>query len=50
MKNVFYIDNSGAMAGSHEGTVDGVHFTDLGFKYFADYFLEKFKEFKLISE
>ncbi len=48
-KNVVYIDNSGAMAGSHDGTVDGVHFTDLGFQLFADYLMDNFKRFGLIK-
>lgn len=47
--NVMYIDNSGAMAGSHEGTVDGVHFTDLGFQLFATYLMDNFKKFGLLK-
>ena len=47
--NVMYIDNSGAMAGSHEGTVDGVHFTDLGFQLFATYLMDNFKRFGLVK-
>jgi hypothetical protein len=47
--NVFYISQENAMGGSHEGTVDGVHFTDLGFKLYADFLLSKFEEFGLIN-
>ena len=47
--NVMYINNLGAMAGSHEGTVDGVHFTDLGFQLFASYLMDNFKKFGLVK-
>ena len=48
-ENVMYIKNDDAMGGSHEGTVDGIHLTDLGFQLFADYLIEKFKNFGLIK-
>jgi hypothetical protein len=45
--NIFYIDNVGATGSDHEATVDGVHFTDLGFLRYADFLIAKFKKFKL---
>jgi lysophospholipase L1-like esterase len=40
--NLFYIDNTDAIGADHEGTVDGVHFTDLGFLRYADYLIDNF--------
>ncbi len=48
MTDLFYIDNKGAIGEDHEATVDGVHYTDLGFLRFADFLIEKFREFKLV--
>ena len=45
--NIFYIDNVGAIGTDHEATVDGVHFTDLGFMRYADFLISKFKQFNL---
>ena len=45
--NIFYVDGKGALGDDHEGTVDGAHFTDLGFIRFADYLISKFKQYKL---
>ena len=47
-KNIFYIDSENALGSDYEGTVDGVHFTDLGFKRYADYLIEKLEELKLL--
>ena len=33
----------------NEGTVDGVHLTDLGFLRYADYLIKNFKEQNLIK-
>ena len=33
----------------HEGTVDGVHFTDLGFMRYADFLINQFKQLGLIE-
>jgi len=46
-KNIFYIESGNALGLDQEGTVDGVHFTDLGFMRYADFLLKKFKEFEL---
>jgi len=45
--NIFYIESKDALGHDHEATVDGVHFTDLGFMRFADFLLEKFRQFGL---
>jgi lysophospholipase L1-like esterase len=45
--NIFYVDGKGALGDDHEGTVDGVHFTDLGFIRFADYLISKFEQYQL---
>ena len=47
-KNIFYIESENALGADYEGTVDGVHFTDLGFKRYADYLMEKLEELKLL--
>jgi len=33
----------------NEGTVDGVHLTDLGFLRYANYIIENFKKYNLIK-
>lgn len=45
--NIYYIESKGALGNDHEATVDGVHFTDLGFLRFADFLISKFHQFKL---
>ena len=45
--NIYYIDNKGATGNDHEATVDGVHFTDLGFLRFADFLISRFDMLKL---
>ena len=47
-KNIFYIESENALGSDYEGTVDGIHFTDLGFKRYADYLMEKLEELKLL--
>ena len=48
--NIFYIKDNKEFLVDNEGTVDGVHLTDLGFKRYADYLIENFKKFKLIKD
>jgi len=48
-KNIFYIESENALGPDQEGTVDGVHFTDLGFMRYADFLLKKFEEFELFD-
>ena len=49
LRNIFYISSEGATGEDHEGTVDGVHFTDLGFMRYADFLIDKFVGFGLIA-
>ncbi len=49
-QDIYYIDNNGALGNDHEGTVDGVHFTDLGFLRYADYLIMNFKQSGLIEQ
>ena len=48
--NIFYISSENATGDDHEGTVDGVHFTDLGFIRYADFLIDKFVQFGLITK
>ncbi len=48
-ENVFYIDSKDALGEDHEGTVDGVHFTDLGFLRYADFLIERFEKLGLVK-
>ena len=50
VKNIFYISSENATGEDHEGTVDGVHFTDLGFIRYADFLIDKFLQFGLITK
>lgn len=45
--NIFYIESGEAIGNDHEATVDGIHFTDLGFMRFADFLISKFEQLKL---
>ena len=47
--NIFYIKSKNATGDDNEGTVDGVHFTDLGFIRYADFLIDKFVEFGLVD-
>ncbi|QCX38981.1 hydrolase [Aureibaculum algae] len=49
-KNVFYISSENATGDDHEGTVDGVHFTDLGFIRYADFLIDQFFQLGLIPK
>jgi len=48
--NIFYIKDNKEFLVDNEGTVDGVHLTDLGFIRYADYLMENFKKFNLIND
>lgn len=48
-RDIYYIESEGALGDDHEATVDGVHFTDLGFLRFADFLIAKFRSFKLVN-
>ncbi len=47
--NLYYIENRDAIGSDHEATVDGVHFTDLGYLRYADFLVSKFDELNLIN-
>ena len=49
-QNIYYIKDMKIDDLDNEGTVDGVHLTDLGFLRYADYLIENFKKFKLITD
>jgi len=48
--NIFYIKDNKDFLSDNEGTVDGVHLTDLGFLRYADYLIENFKKNLLIKK
>jgi len=48
--NIYYINTGNELGNDHEGTVDGVHLTDLGFSRFADFLLAQFRRFKLVPD
>lgn len=48
-KNLYFVNSESATGNDHEGTVDGVHFTDLGFIRYADFLIDKFVQFGLIT-
>ena len=48
--NIYYVSSKNATGDDHEGTVDGVHFTDLGFIRYANFLIEKFIQFGLITK
>ncbi len=42
--DIFYITNDNAIGDDHEATVDGVHFTDLGYMRYSDFIISKLAE------
>jgi len=46
-KDIYFIEKLGETGIDHEGTVDAVHYTDLGFMRYADFLIAKFRQFKL---
>ena len=48
-QNVFYIEDMPSFGMDNEGTVDGVHLTDLGFLRYADYLIKNFNGQNLIK-
>ena len=49
-QNIHIIGSKNSLGSDHEGTVDGVHFTDLGFMRFADFLIDNFARLKLIKK
>ncbi len=47
-RDVYYIGVSNATGEDREGTVDGIHLTDLGFLRFSEYLIAEFKRLDLL--
>ena len=47
-KDLFIIKHNRAIDEDSEATVDGIHFNDLGFQRYADYFLKNIKELDIL--
>ncbi len=48
--NLYYLESLNSLGDDQEGTVDGVHFTDVGFIRYADFLIENFKKLGLIKQ
>ena len=48
-KNIIYLETQSALGNDFEGTVDAVHFTDLGFIRYSDFLVKKFDELELFK-
>ena len=48
--NIIYLETSNALGNDFEGTVDAVHFTDLGFMRYSNFLIEKFNEHNLLND
>ena len=48
-KNIIYLETQSALGNDFEGTVDAVHFTDLGFTRYSDFLIKKFEELQIIN-
>lgn len=42
--NIYYVDSEGLDGAEDDGTVDGIHLTDLGFRHYADHLLPRLRE------
>ena len=49
-QNIFYVNSKNSIGSDMEGTVDGVHFTDLGYMRYSSFLIGKFKELNLVKE
>ena len=49
-RDIYYIESAGATGSDHEATVDGVHFTDLGFLRYADFLIAKFRKIRPVNK
>ena len=47
--NIIYLETQSALGNDFEGTVDAVHFTDLGFIRYSDFLIKKFEELQIIN-
>lgn len=43
-KNIYYIESTGLDGIEDDGTVDGIHLTDLGFRHYADLIVPRLKQ------
>ena len=43
-KNIYFIESEGLDGVEDDGTVDGIHLTDLGFRHYADFLLPHLRE------
>lgn len=48
-KNIYCLETPKINDTENEGTVDGVHFTDLGFTRYADFLLKEFSQLSLVD-
>ena len=48
-ENIYFIETPKLAESDHEGTVDAIHFTDLGFQRYADFLIEQFKALGLLA-
>jgi len=49
IEDIYYIDNTYALGKDHEGTVDGVHLTDLGFSRMAEHLIANFRKVGVVD-
>ena len=47
--NIIYLETQSALGNDFEGTVDAVHFTDLGFIRYSNFLIKKFEELQIIN-
>jgi lysophospholipase L1-like esterase len=45
MKQLYYVTTEGLFGYDNEGTVDGIHYTDLGYRYYAQKLEKVLKKF-----
>ena len=48
-KNIYLIETPKLADSDHKGTVDSIHFTDLGFLRYADFLIYQFKTLGLLA-
>lgn len=48
-KNIYYLETPKINDTDNEGTVDGIHFTDLGFTRYSDFLLKEFSQLSLVD-
>ena len=48
-KNLYYIETPKIIDSDNEGTVDAIHFTDLGFLRYADFLIDSLSNLELLD-